>query len=275
VQFRALYSAAVGQFEVAVAQTQALLDTLQLPEAAGHRAAWERGYQHGLARILWMAGDRAGFEALAPVLMAPRRPSEWPFIDAASAFIRGLSALSKGNPAAAEEPLKQAVQAHARFRMPMVHGDPRIALAQCRLAQNRRTPAWEAFEPVYREVLEENAVGLLLLERRSVVRELLDLAPPATRRGSGHAELLRALESWNDACRDEPVAAAGPLQRLSDREIEVLAQVAAGASNKHIARDLELSLHTVKRHIANILDKLDCGSRGQAADLFRRHAPAN
>ncbi len=60
------------------------------------------------------------------------------------------------------------------------------------------------------------------------------------------------------------------LAALSERELEVLAEVAAGASNKHIARKLSLSLHTVKRHIANILDKIDCDSRGQAADLFRR-----
>jgi LuxR family transcriptional regulator, maltose regulon positive regulatory protein len=64
----------------------------------------------------------------------------------------------------------------------------------------------------------------------------------------------------------------GPLAELSEREIEVLAEVASGASNKHIARKLTLSLHTVKRHIANILDKLQCDSRGQAADMFRRHA---
>jgi LuxR family maltose regulon positive regulatory protein len=62
----------------------------------------------------------------------------------------------------------------------------------------------------------------------------------------------------------------GPLTELSAREYEVLAEVAAGASNKIIARKLSLSLHTVKRHIANILDKLDCDSRGQAADRFRR-----
>lgn len=69
-------------------------------------------------------------------------------------------------------------------------------------------------------------------------------------------------------------ATAGPLAALIERELEVLAQVAAGASNKHVARDLDLSLHTVKRHVANILDKLDCASRGQAADLYRRHEPA-
>jgi LuxR family maltose regulon positive regulatory protein len=59
---------------------------------------------------------------------------------------------------------------------------------------------------------------------------------------------------------------------LSEREREVLAAVAAGAGNKHIARALDLSLHTVKRHIANILDKLDCASRGQAAEIYRRAA---
>jgi LuxR family maltose regulon positive regulatory protein len=36
-------------------------------------------------------------------------------------------------------------------------------------------------------------------------------------------------------------------------------------SNKLIARELELSPHTVKRHVAHILDKLDVASRGQAA----------
>jgi LuxR family maltose regulon positive regulatory protein len=77
---------------------------------------------------------------------------------------------------------------------------------------------------------------------------------------------------WTDAPAAEPGAKKGLLAVLSEREIEVLGEVAGGASNKHIARSLSLSLHTVKRHIANILDKLDCDSRGQAADLFRRHS---
>ncbi len=52
---------------------------------------------------------------------------------------------------------------------------------------------------------------------------------------------------------------------LSGREREVLERIAAGDSNKMIARALALSPHTVKRHVANILDKLDLRSRGQAA----------
>ncbi len=57
---------------------------------------------------------------------------------------------------------------------------------------------------------------------------------------------------------------------LSARELEILERLAGGDSNKAIARDLLLSPHTVKRHVANILDKLGVRSRGQAAALFRK-----
>jgi LuxR family maltose regulon positive regulatory protein len=56
---------------------------------------------------------------------------------------------------------------------------------------------------------------------------------------------------------------------LSSREWEVLAQIADGDSNKLIARALDLSPHTVKRHVANILDKLAVQTRGQAAAWYR------
>jgi LuxR family maltose regulon positive regulatory protein len=58
---------------------------------------------------------------------------------------------------------------------------------------------------------------------------------------------------------------------LSQRERAVLERIAAGESNKLIARALDISPHTVKRHVANILDKLGLGSRGQAAAWLREH----
>ncbi len=57
---------------------------------------------------------------------------------------------------------------------------------------------------------------------------------------------------------------------LSQREREVLQRIAAGDSNKMIARALDLSPHTVKRHVANILDKLGARSRSQAAAWLQR-----
>ncbi len=66
--------------------------------------------------------------------------------------------------------------------------------------------------------------------------------------------------------------AVAPLP-LSAREREVLQHIAAGDSNKMIARALDLSPHTVKRHVANILDKLDLRSRGQAAAWWMARQP--
>jgi NarL family two-component system response regulator YdfI len=56
-------------------------------------------------------------------------------------------------------------------------------------------------------------------------------------------------------------AAAAP---LTPRELEVLAAMADGASNKAIARRLDISFHTAKFHVAAILAKLDADSRTEA-----------
>jgi DNA-binding NarL/FixJ family response regulator len=52
--------------------------------------------------------------------------------------------------------------------------------------------------------------------------------------------------------------------QLTRRELEVLAAMADGASNKAIARRLGISFHTAKFHVAAILAKLDADSRTEA-----------
>jgi DNA-binding CsgD family transcriptional regulator len=51
---------------------------------------------------------------------------------------------------------------------------------------------------------------------------------------------------------------------LTPREIQVLNLMAEGASNKTIARRLEISVHTVKFHVGSLLDKLDAAGRTDA-----------
>jgi DNA-binding NarL/FixJ family response regulator len=64
--------------------------------------------------------------------------------------------------------------------------------------------------------------------------------------------------------------ASGAELPLSDRELEVLKLVANGLSNAEIAERLFLSAHTVKRHVANILGKLDLPTRAAAAAFAAR-----
>jgi len=130
-------------------------------------------------------------------------------------------------------------------------------------------------------VLEWHAHGHALMAGPQVLDALLAhpwgdaLEPPLQ-------EALAALAAQSHALRGERLAplrdpapqaampaAAESAGGLSSREREVLERIAAGDSNKLIARALDISPHTVKRHVANILDKLDLQSRGQAAAWLR------
>ena len=53
--------------------------------------------------------------------------------------------------------------------------------------------------------------------------------------------------------------------RMTPREREVVDQIAEGSSNKAIARELDISIHTVKSHLRNIMEKLTLHSRLQVA----------
>jgi LuxR family maltose regulon positive regulatory protein len=63
------------------------------------------------------------------------------------------------------------------------------------------------------------------------------------------------------------VAAAGGL--LTPKEAEVLQLLAAGHSNKHIARTMDVSDETVKWHLKNLFSKLSAGTRRHAVDRAR------
>jgi DNA-binding NarL/FixJ family response regulator len=99
----------------------------------------------------------------------------------------------------------------------------------------------------------------LLTAIRAVAAGDAVVAPSVTRR------LLDAMADRlpDSAGRAEP----GPderLSRLTERELEVLTQLAAGLSNAEIAECLCLSEATVKTHVGRILNKLDLRDRVQA-----------
>ena len=87
------------------------------------------------------------------------------------------------------------------------------------------------------------------------------------------AAAFLGLGVWMGARLFRPVAPAGGFEPnlkalaslgITAREREVLAQLAAGRSNKEIARRLNLSPNTVKTHVARLYEKLEAGRRTEA-----------
>jgi DNA-binding NarL/FixJ family response regulator len=68
-----------------------------------------------------------------------------------------------------------------------------------------------------------------------------------------------------------PLGATGPVETLTERELEVLNRVAKGLTNKAIGQALGISDRTVQGHLANIYGKLQVGSRTEAVtEALRR-----
>ena len=113
-------------------------------------------------------------------------------------------------------------------------------------------------------VLAEGAAAIAAL--RAGARAVLSPDAPAAQLEAALAAVARGLavlplQALATLAGREPVAVEAGLTR---REREVLDLLAAGASNKVIARRLNLSFHTAKAHVASVLQKLGAGSRADA-----------
>jgi DNA-binding NarL/FixJ family response regulator len=75
------------------------------------------------------------------------------------------------------------------------------------------------------------------------------------------AKILQEFKHPDQSVPDEPE----PVDELTSREVEVLEQVVAGATNQEIAETLHITHNTVKIHLRNILEKLHVQNRIQAA----------
>ena len=111
------------------------------------------------------------------------------------------------------------------------------------------------------------------------LRVYLDLSNAVTRRrmaallrADGEVALVGTAEDADLVVSERLVATAAPGAvaqggALTARELEVLRLVARGLSNKEIAADLRITTHTVKYHLAAVLEKLGVRSRTEAVSL--------
>ncbi len=112
----------------------------------------------------------------------------------------------------------------------------------------------DAIERVHRgeSVVSPEMTGKLVAAYRQALATATEASPPSSAAPAPAAQAA-------------PAPAAGPLSRLSPRERDILREIARGASNKEIARTLDIAETTVKIHVQHILRKLNLTSRVQAA----------
>ena len=111
-------------------------------------------------------------------------------------------------------------------------------------------------DAIIHQVIRAGAIGYLLKDTGS--DELCRAIHAAV---AGQVQLSRQVALRMVAEHDE----SHLLETLTERETEVLRQVALGRSNKEIALSLVISEKTVKSHVSSILNKLGAASRTQAA----------
>jgi LuxR family transcriptional regulator, maltose regulon positive regulatory protein len=160
-------------------------------------------------------------------------------IRAAERSAAGAIALADGDRETAQRKLEDAVELYDSAVAPFDAACARLVLARTLATQDRAEAA-----------LQRALAAAAVFERLGAARAARNASKLVTELGGRSAAAKRA--------------------GLTAREVEVLALVADGLSNREVAERLVVSEHTVHRHLANIYAKLGVSSRAAAASHFAR-----
>jgi DNA-binding CsgD family transcriptional regulator len=179
-------------------------------------------------------------------------------LEAASAACEELGSLAEG---AVGEELK-ATAAWARGAIELARGDARAALPPLRAAGD----VWRRFEAPYETARVRELIGQACQELGDEDSARLELdAARSTFAALGASPDLARLDLLLE------IAGSAVTHGLTERELEVLRLVAAGKTNREIAKELVISEHTAARHLQNIYAKLGVSSRTAASAFAFEH----
>jgi len=85
----------------------------------------------------------------------------------------------------------------------------------------------------------------------------------------------RILEEFSRMGNRSAAHSPSEIDRLTEREVEILRELATGATNREIASQLIISENTVKNHVRNILSKLNLKNRREVARFARQQGLVN
>jgi DNA-binding CsgD family transcriptional regulator len=257
----------VGLAHYQEAEAHRLLGAYAAAEAAyGRASAAGHEPQPGLALLRLAQGDAVAAAAAIGRALAERTEAWWR-ARLLPAYVEVLVGLGEHEAArraydelvelrgACAPDVIGTVLAHALGAIELAARNPELALRPLRAACSEWRAIGSRYEcararllmgHAYRAVGDEDGAKLELAAARA---ELAGMGAPA------------------DAFGDEPKARHG----LTPRELEVLALVATGRTNRVIAEDLSVSDKTVARHVANIFAKLGVNSRAAATAYAYDH----
>jgi ATP/maltotriose-dependent transcriptional regulator MalT len=212
---------------------------------------WERSEDHHYAvwGLRWAAGcfarhgllgeARACAEGLSSIAATTGHPDAL----AALAHALGETALAEGHADAAALQLGRAAELHASLEIPFERAQVQLRAGVAHAAAGQREGASDLFVEAH------------------ITARRMGAAPLAAEAAAELAKLGESVERrlGRRAAADHEHAG------LSRRELEVMRLVASGRTNREVAGELVLSPRTVDMHVRNILTKLRCRSRTEAA----------
>jgi DNA-binding NarL/FixJ family response regulator len=108
-------------------------------------------------------------------------------------------------------------------------------------------------------VLKDDSPDMLMRAVRAVIKGEEWVSPRVAK------VLVKSVRNWDER----------PADRLTDRELEVLALMAAGCKNEEIATQLVITVQTVKNHVTSIFRRLGVESRVEAVLYAINHGMVN
>jgi ATP/maltotriose-dependent transcriptional regulator MalT len=246
---------------------------------------WEPHDTHPIALFgrAQVAFERGEFEAalgLADRVLRRLTPTQ-PLDRAAALLLRLRAVVRLGRPDEADVALGQLNEISRTVSTPAMEATRRHAEGLVALAQGRLQDGRVALEDVLDLLTTANVPyesALVRLEYAEVLHAMG--AQEASAELDRAVTALTSLGARHDADRGRQLAkawsapaatAARGASTLTRREQDVLRLLARGLSDRQAAKRLGLSEHTIHRHVANILTKLDLRTRTAAVAYAMRH----
>ncbi|MEA2151504.1 MAG: hypothetical protein QOD69_3334, partial [Solirubrobacteraceae bacterium] len=188
-------------------------------------------------------GDRAGAHGCTQALTQIAATTGHAYALGALAHAIGETALLEGDAVTAAEQLSRAVEIFRGLDVPFERAQVELRAGVALAAAGEHERALERLRDAYLTARKLRAQPLAA----EAAAEVAGLGASVTRWLGGRA------------------AAATARGGLTPRELEILRHVAVGRTNREVAQELFLSPRTVDMHVRNMLRKLDCRSRVEAA----------